>query len=158
MGERQIVPGEWVKEAASPSQTMMPNYGFLWWNNSTGKYQGVPTDAFAAMGRFDNDMLIVPSMDLIVILANRYRSRSAVQDQGGGVLHIGNRSGRATLGLGDRKSCERAEHASKTGKGATRQAIWRHSGQGQRGANAGHSCRARVLPARESNPSIQIMR
>ena len=61
------MPGEWVKEAASPSQTMMPNYGFLWWNNSTGKYQGVPTDAFAAMGKFDNDMLIVPSMDLIVI-------------------------------------------------------------------------------------------
>ena len=27
----------------------------------------MPADAYAAMGRFDNDMLIVPSLDLIVI-------------------------------------------------------------------------------------------
>ena len=33
----------------------------------TGRWPGVPADAFAALGRFDNDMLIVPSLDLIVI-------------------------------------------------------------------------------------------
>lgn len=65
--DKEIVPAAWVKRAAAPSQTMTPNYGFLWWNNSTNLWPGVPSDAFAAMGKFDNDMLIVPSLDLILI-------------------------------------------------------------------------------------------
>lgn len=65
--EKQIVPAAWVKQATSPSQPMNPRYGFLWWNNTTGAYHGVPKDAFAATGRFDNSMLIVPSLDLIVL-------------------------------------------------------------------------------------------
>ena len=32
-----------------------------------GAWPGVPADAYAAMGQFDNDMLIVPSLDMIVI-------------------------------------------------------------------------------------------
>jgi CubicO group peptidase (beta-lactamase class C family) len=65
--DQQLVPAAWVKQAAAPSQSMTPNYGFLWWNNSTGAYPDVPKDAFAAMGKFDNSMLIVPSSDLIVL-------------------------------------------------------------------------------------------
>jgi len=65
--DRQVVPAEWVKEATGPSQDLNKSYGYLWWNNTTGKWKGVPADAYAALGRFDNDMLIVPSLDLIVI-------------------------------------------------------------------------------------------
>jgi CubicO group peptidase (beta-lactamase class C family) len=64
----QVVPAAWVKEATAPSQDMNPEYGYLWWNNTTGKkWPGVPTDAYAALGRAQNNMLIVPSLDLIVI-------------------------------------------------------------------------------------------
>ena len=64
----QVVPAAWVKEATAPSQEMNPEYGYLWWNNTTGKkFPGCPTDAYAALGRFQNNMLIVPSLDLIVI-------------------------------------------------------------------------------------------
>jgi hypothetical protein len=39
----------------------------LWWNNTTKKWPGVPTDAFAALGKWDNNILVVPSLDLVVV-------------------------------------------------------------------------------------------
>jgi CubicO group peptidase (beta-lactamase class C family) len=63
----KIVSSTWVTEATRASQALNPGYGYLWWNNSTGAWPDVPADAFAAMGRFGNHMLIVPSLDLIVI-------------------------------------------------------------------------------------------
>lgn len=66
--DEQIVAAAWVKEATGPSQEMNPEYGYLWWNNSTGKkFPGSPKDAYAALGRFQNNMYVVPSLDLIVI-------------------------------------------------------------------------------------------
>ncbi len=65
--EQQIVPADWLAAAVRPSQSLEKSYGYLWWNNTASRWPGVPADAFAAMGRFDNDMLIVPSLDLIVI-------------------------------------------------------------------------------------------
>jgi len=65
--DKQLVPAEWVAEATGNSQDMNKNYGYLWWNNTDGRWPGVPRDAYAALGRFDNDMLIVPSLNLIVI-------------------------------------------------------------------------------------------
>jgi CubicO group peptidase (beta-lactamase class C family) len=65
--DRQLVPAGWVAEATGPSQKMNKSYGYLWWNNTDGKWRGVPSDAFASLGRFDNSMLIVPSLDLIVL-------------------------------------------------------------------------------------------
>lgn len=65
--ERQVVPAAWAEEACRPSQTMNPTYGYLWWNNTTGRWPGVPQDAFASLGKSDNSMLLVPSLDLVVI-------------------------------------------------------------------------------------------
>lgn len=66
--DKQVLSSSWVKEATGPSQSLNPEYGYLWWNNTTGKkWPGTPTDAYAALGRYDNSMLIVPSLDLIVI-------------------------------------------------------------------------------------------
>jgi CubicO group peptidase (beta-lactamase class C family) len=62
-----IISADWVKEATKASQDFNPRYGYLWWNNANGAWPGVPADAYAAMGKFNNDMLIVPSLDLIVI-------------------------------------------------------------------------------------------
>ena len=63
----KVVSSTWVAEATAASQELNKRYGFLWWNNHGDAWPGVPADAYAAMGKFDNDMLIVPSMDMIVI-------------------------------------------------------------------------------------------
>ncbi len=65
--DKEIVPSHWLARAVKPSQELEKSYGYLWWNNTAGKWPGVPADAFAALGKFENDMLIVPSLDLIVI-------------------------------------------------------------------------------------------
>ena len=65
-GEK-LISVDWIAKATRPSQGLMKQYGFLWWNNTTGIWPGVPSDAYASLGRFDNNMLIVPSLDLIVI-------------------------------------------------------------------------------------------
>jgi CubicO group peptidase (beta-lactamase class C family) len=81
--DEQVVPAAWVKEAVGPSQKLNPEYGYLWWNNTTGKkWPGVPKDAYAALGRSDNSMLIVPSLDIICL-------RTVGDDKSGRKLNIG---------------------------------------------------------------------
>lgn len=65
--KQKVISADWVAEATRPSQDLNDRYGYLWWLNGTGAWSGVPRDAYAAMGKFDNDMLVVPSLDLIVI-------------------------------------------------------------------------------------------
>ena len=65
--EKQIMPTAWLKESTGPSQKLNESYGYLWWNNSTKKWPQVPQDAFAALGKWDNDIFIAPSLDLVVI-------------------------------------------------------------------------------------------
>ncbi|MSR58419.1 MAG: class C beta-lactamase-related serine hydrolase [Planctomycetaceae bacterium] len=65
--DRQVVPSAWLTESVAASQDLNPSYGYLWWNNTTKKWPNVPKDAFAALGRWDNDILVVPSLDLVVI-------------------------------------------------------------------------------------------
>ena len=71
--DRQLVSAAWVAEATAPSQDMNKTYGYLWWTNNVDpksnalKWKGVPTDAYAALGAFNNSMLMVPGLDLIVI-------------------------------------------------------------------------------------------
>lgn len=43
------------------------NYGVLWWTNATGMLQGVPTDAYWAWGLYDNLLVIIPSLDLVIV-------------------------------------------------------------------------------------------
>ncbi|AMV19096.1 serine hydrolase domain-containing protein [Planctomyces sp. SH-PL14] len=64
---RRVVPADWLKESIGPSQDLNKSYGYLWWNNTTNKWPKVPQDAYAALGRWDNNILIVPSLDLVVI-------------------------------------------------------------------------------------------
>lgn len=65
--DQQIVPAAWLAESIAPSQDLNKSYGYLWWNNTTGKWRDVPRDAYAALGRWDNNIFVVPSLDLIVI-------------------------------------------------------------------------------------------
>ncbi len=65
--DKQLVPAAWLKESTGPSQELNKSYGYLWWNNTTNKWPHVPKDAFAALGHLDNNILVVPSLDLVVI-------------------------------------------------------------------------------------------
>ena len=65
--DQQLVPAPWLAESVAPSQELNKSYGYLWWNNKTNKWPGVPGDAFAALGKWDNNILVVPSLDLVVI-------------------------------------------------------------------------------------------
>jgi CubicO group peptidase (beta-lactamase class C family) len=64
---QQVVPAAWLTESVAPSQELNPSYGYLWWNNTTNKWPNVPKDAFAALGKWDNNIFIAPSLDLVVI-------------------------------------------------------------------------------------------
>lgn len=65
--DKQLVPSQWLADSIAPSQELNKSYGYLWWNNTTNKWPKVPQDAYAALGRWDNNIFIVPSLDLIVI-------------------------------------------------------------------------------------------
>jgi CubicO group peptidase (beta-lactamase class C family) len=64
---RQILPPDYVKAALTPSEHG-PDYGYLWWLNTKGKnLPGLPATAFAALGAGDNDIVISPEHDLVVV-------------------------------------------------------------------------------------------
>ncbi len=65
--DKQVVPAAWLAESIAPSQELNKSYGYLWWNNTTNKWPNVPRDAFAALGKWDNNIFVAPSLDLIVI-------------------------------------------------------------------------------------------
>lgn len=77
----QIVSEQYLKQATNPSQTINEAYGYLWWLNGKSSYhlpqtqiefQGslipnAPTDMYAALGKNDQKIYIVPSKKLVVI-------------------------------------------------------------------------------------------
>lgn len=65
--DKQIVPAAWLSESIAASQELNKSYGYLWWNNTTNKWPSVPKDAYAALGKWDNNIFVAPSLDLIVI-------------------------------------------------------------------------------------------
>lgn len=72
---------EYFEDMVTPSQSLNPSYGYLWWLNgqNTVIYPGfstafpgpvssnAPADAFAAMGKNGQFVIVVPSQDLVVV-------------------------------------------------------------------------------------------
>ncbi|WP_179315761.1 serine hydrolase domain-containing protein [Winogradskyella undariae] len=77
----QIIPELYMNEATNTSQSINEAYGYLWWLNGKSSYhlpqsqfefQGelipnAPSDTFAALGKNDQKIYIVPSKDLVII-------------------------------------------------------------------------------------------
>lgn len=77
----QIVNENFFIESKTSSQTINPSYGYLWWLNGKSKYMlpstqmeftgelvtNAPADMVAAMGKDEQRIYIVPSMDLVII-------------------------------------------------------------------------------------------
>jgi len=46
--------------------TATEDYGVLWWTNTSGELQGVPTDAYWAWGLGESLIVVIPSLDLVI--------------------------------------------------------------------------------------------
>ncbi len=74
-GSKQIVPSEYIKMATTAS-AHGPDYGFLWWLNTTGKqYPGSPLTSYEARGQGGNVIHIDAVHDLVVVW--RWSAQSA---------------------------------------------------------------------------------
>jgi CubicO group peptidase (beta-lactamase class C family) len=74
-GDRQIVSPAYVK-AATTASVHGPDYGFLWWLNTTGKaWAGSPTTSFEARGSGGNIIYVNPVHDVVIVW--RWSTQSA---------------------------------------------------------------------------------
>jgi len=66
-GNRQLVPGQWLKDAVIPSEHG-PDYGYLWWLNTQQKqWPHGPASSFAALGNGSNTVWIDPEHDIVFV-------------------------------------------------------------------------------------------
>ena len=80
---KQIIPKSFVDRACTtvPEVVGLPewdakqygnasdHYGLLWWNNADGTLAGVPKDACWSWGLYDNLIVVIPSLDVVVARA-----------------------------------------------------------------------------------------
>ncbi|MEO1525229.1 MAG: serine hydrolase [Planctomycetota bacterium] len=77
----QLIESSWLTKATRPANpTLNPSYGYLWWLNggqwfwypliekrqTRPIFAGCPDDTFAALGKDDQKIYVVPSLDLVV--------------------------------------------------------------------------------------------
>ncbi len=77
----QIIPNDFLNEATNTSQNINQSYGYLWWLNGKSSYHlpgsqlefngelipNAPTDMYAALGKNDQKIYIVPSKKLVIV-------------------------------------------------------------------------------------------
>ena len=63
---KRIVSESWIREATSPKGEN-PEYGYLWWLNTEGRWPAAPRSAFAAVGANGNTIWIDPEHELVVV-------------------------------------------------------------------------------------------
>ncbi|WP_055435476.1 serine hydrolase domain-containing protein [Lacinutrix algicola] len=77
----QIIPENFINEATSTSQDINKAYGYLWWLNGKNCYYlpqsqlefngelipNAPGDMFAALGKNDQKIYVVPSKNLVIV-------------------------------------------------------------------------------------------
>ncbi|AUP78202.1 serine hydrolase domain-containing protein [Flavivirga eckloniae] len=77
----QIIPENFLNEATNSSQNINPSYGYLWWLNGKSTYRlpgsqielngelvpNAPADMYAALGKNDQKIYVVPSKKLVVV-------------------------------------------------------------------------------------------
>ena len=77
----QIISENFINEASTTSQSINEAYGYLWWLNGKNSYRlpqtqfeftgalipNAPSDMYAALGKNDQKIYIVPSKNLVII-------------------------------------------------------------------------------------------
>jgi CubicO group peptidase (beta-lactamase class C family) len=76
-GEKQLISKDWVK-SVQKSSTAKSDYGYLWWNNSQGSWEGVSKDVYYAAGFGENYIIIDEANDLVIV--TRWIDNSKIDD------------------------------------------------------------------------------
>ncbi|WMN06107.1 serine hydrolase [Marivirga arenosa] len=76
-GNKQLISEDWVK-SVQESSTANPDYGYLWWNNSQEKWEGVSKDVYYAAGFGGNYIIIDEKNDMVVV--SRWIDNSKIDD------------------------------------------------------------------------------
>lgn len=74
---QQLISKDWVKSVQKSSQPK-PDYGYLWWNNSQGNWEGVSKEVYYAAGFGGNYIVIDEENDLLVV--TRWIDNSKIDD------------------------------------------------------------------------------
>lgn len=71
INDREIVTQDWINRATAPNTTENQKaYGYQWWLNKGNedlRWPDIPDDAYAAQGNRQQNMMIVPSKDLVIV-------------------------------------------------------------------------------------------
>lgn len=75
--DKQLISENWVRSVQESSQPN-PDYGYLWWNNSQGNWDGVSDTVYYAAGFGGNYIIIDEENDLLVV--TRWIDNSKIDD------------------------------------------------------------------------------
>jgi CubicO group peptidase (beta-lactamase class C family) len=68
IGERRILPEGWVDYAVTPASASENRYGAFFWLNRDHHYPDAPEDMFSCQGHDGQQIFIVPSEKLVVVI------------------------------------------------------------------------------------------
>ncbi|HET8861227.1 serine hydrolase [Marivirga sp.] len=75
--DQQLISENWVKQVQRSSEAKS-DYGYLWWNNSQGGWEGVSKEVYYAAGFGGNYIIIDEANDLVVV--TRWIDNSKIDD------------------------------------------------------------------------------
>ena len=68
VGEERILPENWVAYTTTPASDSEGGYGAFFWLNRGGRYPDVPADLFSCNGHDGQQIFIIPSKELVVVI------------------------------------------------------------------------------------------
>ncbi|SMG29457.1 CubicO group peptidase, beta-lactamase class C family [Marivirga sericea] len=74
---QELLTEDWIK-SVQKSSASNPDYGYLWWNNSQGAWQGVSKEVYYAAGFGGNYIIIDEANDMVVV--TRWIDNSKIDD------------------------------------------------------------------------------
>lgn len=75
--DKQLISKKWVQSVQESSEAKS-DYGYLWWNNSQGSWEGVSRDVYYAAGFGGNYIIVDEENDLLVV--TRWIDNSKIDD------------------------------------------------------------------------------
>ena len=75
IGEERILPEGWVEYTMTPASDSNGKYGSYFWLNRDGSLSDAPADTFSCQGHDGQEIYIIPSEDLVVVILG-YSPRS----------------------------------------------------------------------------------
>ena len=68
IGGERILPEGWVEYSTTPASDSQGGYGAFFWLNQNGKCPDVPADMYSCNGHDGQQIYIIPSQDLVVVI------------------------------------------------------------------------------------------